>query len=216
VKTTKVSECLIDSDDEDDDGSANENSFMETLEIDFTNIEHILQISNRWIAQVSGYNHKITQIQKYNWVSNTQLEQCIQRLNELEISKNAYYKEELFIEDNPELFGRSLRGFVDCVDDNNIYIFKCVANIEKVHIIQAALSFFLHKSQLFNTETYRYYIYNILTGEKIEIDTSMENLRSMVLYLFENKFIIKKTQLDDISFDNKMRETLTKICPQMV
>ena len=193
--------CILDSDDEDDEEET-------VFEEDFEKIENLLKLSNQWNAFVSGYNHKLTQIKNYNWLTRTALDQCIDRFKSLNLSECAQFEVKFETEGYPELCFRRLGGFVDCIDKDNLYEFKCVSNIESEHIIQTALYMYLHHREKLLSKNYNYYIFNILTGEMKQIRSSIDNLILMVGYLFETKYLKTGNLQTDQEFDKTMRDIL--------
>lgn len=203
-------ECLIYSDDEDED-LLNKDFIKKDEHTNLDDISVLLKIANHWNAIVSGYNHKLSQIKSYNWLNISLLNKCVARLHSLDLSNNVQYEVEYDSENYPELCLKKLFGFVNCIDNDNIYEFKCSDSITKEHIIQTALLMYLHKvnSNNFLSENgdkkhFRYFIFNIFTNEMVEISSSINNLRKMVAFLFETKFAQKKNKLSDNDFDIKM------------
>ena len=49
-------------------------------------------------------------------------------------------------ENEPELLDRNLIGYIDCIDNENdiIYEFKCVKQLEKEHYLQLALYMYMY------------------------------------------------------------------------
>ena len=104
------------------------------------------------------------------------------------------------MENKKELFNRKIIGYFDCVDGDNLYEFKCVSMLKKEHILQLAiyayLDYQIHEER---ADQHRYYLYNILTDELMEIKTNREDLEQMIKYLIFTKYFGNKT-MDDISF----------------
>lgn len=124
----------------------------EMVELQDINIKTItpdilLFLSNKWNAYKTGYLFKTYQITKYDWLQKSKLDECIDRINELNISIHSSF--EIFIQakNEEELLGRELRGYVDCFDEENniLYEFKCVQNLEKEHYLQLAVYMYIHE-----------------------------------------------------------------------
>jgi hypothetical protein len=109
--------------------------------------EELLYLSNCWNTLKNGYLFKIYQITKYDWVQEKKLDECINRLTELNISINSLFEYRLDTENELELLNRKLIGFIDCVDKENniVYEFKCVQKIEKEHYLQLALYMYMYE-----------------------------------------------------------------------
>jgi hypothetical protein len=104
----------------------------------------LLYIANEYCALRSGYIYKLKQIKEYTWLSQQDLDTCCQRLNNL-ISKDSTFEKELELQDQNELFNRKLKGVIDCIDNDKIYEFKCVKEIQPEHILQLAIYAYMHE-----------------------------------------------------------------------
>lgn len=136
--------------------------------------EELLYISNCWNTFKNGYLFKIYQITNYEWLEQKKLDECVNRLTELNISINSVFEYRLETENEIELLNRKLVGFIDCIDEENniVYEFKCVQKLEKEHYLQ--LAFYMYMYEL----------------EKIK-------------HIKENSDKINKLNKDDILLNNK-------------
>lgn len=122
--------------------------------IDFKNLQtkDILYISNLWNSLKTGYIFKVNQIQKYDWLSKDNLDLCMERMNKLVSNKLKtevkYELENNMTSKNPELKNRKMIGIIDCIDNNNIWEFKCVSQLEDEHKIQLAIYMYLYKKEI--------------------------------------------------------------------
>lgn len=109
--------------------------------------EELLYLSNCWNTLKNGYLFKIYQITNYDWLKEKKLNECINRLTELNISKKSSFEYNLEIENETELLNRKLNGFIDCIDNENniVYEFKCVQKLEKEHYLQLALYMYMYE-----------------------------------------------------------------------
>lgn len=177
--------------------------------ISFNNlqIDELLYIANCWNSFKSGYLFKIFQIDTYDWLSKENIDECMNRLSKLNISKNSKFEYFISIQNQLELLNRKLIGNIDCfdIDNNIIYEFKCVEKIEKEHFLQLAIYMYVYEIQKYylniNSNNYimKYILYNILSNEYYEIKCNLNNLRSMIQYLILYKFS-SKTIISDIEF----------------
>ena len=170
-------------------------------EINLNNIthQHLLYISNCYNAFANKYIFKIDQISEYNWIDDDQLQECLERMKQLNISKNAEFEKHL-LSSEPEIKNITLSGSVDCVDGNNIYEFKCTSHLENVHKLQLAIYMYLNKSDKTN-----YYLYNILTDELLKIECEQSSLQIIVDKLIQTKYM-KNELLENNEFLEKMLE----------
>lgn len=102
--------------------------------------EQLLIIANEWNSFKTGYIYKVKQILKYEWLSSENLDNCVKRIEKY-ISKNAKFEVKFVTSDKINLRKRVLHGFVDCIDDNNnnIWEFKCVGELNDYHILQLSI-----------------------------------------------------------------------------
>jgi hypothetical protein len=150
-KSKKIKSCF--SEDTEDDHSNNpsqeEESDIHKLEkIDFTNLKpsDILYIANLWNSHKTNYLFKVNQIKKYDWLSEDLLQAAIERLQPL-ISNHCSMEYPYVLEDFPELYNRKLIGHVDCIDNQNIWEFKCVSKLDTEHILQIAIYMYMFLKQ---------------------------------------------------------------------
>ena len=149
--------------------------------------DELLYISNCWNAYKSGYLFKVYQITSYEWLEGDKLDDCINRLSELDISINSSFEYKLEIEHEIELLNRKLIGYIDCVDEENnvVYEFKCVQRIEKEHYLQLALYM---------------YMFEVAKRRKIKIITDEFDKtlnKSMTDLLYIKEHIIEKTLINE-------------------
>jgi hypothetical protein len=173
---------------------------LKTIDLDNISVEQLLYIANRWASYMSGYIFKICQITDYTWLTTKHLNRCIKRINKLNISQeSAIFERKIVVLDKIELLNRELIGFIDCVDVNNIYEFKCVKELKKTHYLQLAIYMYMYETVQRDNNNFsdrHYYLYNILTHENIEISCDYNKLKQMIEFLIfskNNKNIISNT-----------------------
>lgn len=135
----------------------------------------LLKLANKYCAKMSGFTHKLRQINNFNWLTLGMLIQCKKRLRTL-ISNDAKYEVTCFRELPEEI----INGQVDCIDNEKIYEFKCVQRITDQHMIQLALYLYLMKKDFG-------FLYNILSDELIKITSNEIRLDYMVSELLNIK-----------------------------
>ena len=108
-------------------------------------IDELLYITNRWTTFKNGYLFKIKQITDYSWLSQNDVDRCMKNLEKLNISDKAIFEKKLVIENKPELLNRKITGYMDCLDYNKIYEFKCVGELENKHYLQLAIYAYINE-----------------------------------------------------------------------
>ena len=158
--------------------------------------DQLLYLANCWNAHKTKYLFKYYQIQSYNWISDLQFKQCVDRMKTLGISDQSNFEVFRTVSDRPELLSRTLVGYIDCIDNSTLYEFKCVQNLESEHFLQVALYMYLDESYNENSislthsqkKLTKQIVYNFLTNEMCEIYADMETLISIVRTLMRTKF----------------------------
>jgi hypothetical protein len=178
--------------------------FIHKEHLDFKNINcnNILKISNIYNSIINDLCFKIQQIKYYNWLDDELLHQAMTRLKK-NISSNPVF-ESCFISDfiiDSETF--FLKGFIDCIDDKNVWELKFTKNLTNTHIIQLALYMFLFK-QKYPLLSKKFYLFNIYNGVKIEIKSSLHQLKKIINIIFSFKYKSKNHINNDLFIDNNL------------
>lgn len=100
--------------------------------------ETLLKLTNEYCSKGSGHIFKLVQIKNYDWLTQENLDDCCSLLSKF-VSNDAMFECRIDMENVPELGNRKLIGYIDCVDGDNIYEFKCTKELEDTHILQLAL-----------------------------------------------------------------------------
>lgn len=172
------------------------------------NIPKLLELSNIYCSFISGYIYKVNQIIEYNWIDYSQFLDCLTRLKNY-ISNNANF--EIRMIDTEYILNKKIYGSIDCIDNNIVWEFKCVNDLEYEHFIQLAIyAYLLEKNMIAeNNRKYRYLLFNILNNEIYEISFDFNKLKNMVYYLVDSKFG-KKNLMTDNQFIYEMSQIKRK------
>jgi hypothetical protein len=189
-----VNGCMFDSTESDD---KDENK----INIDDINLAKIkpselLIIANEYCSFRSGYIYKLNQIKTYDWLTKDDLSRCVKRLSKV-ITRNAIYEKLA----QKEIMNIQLKGYFDCVDQDNLYEFKCVMELEKEHFLQLAIYHYLNLSH----NDCKYYLLNILTNEMFQITSDAEELDKMIRYLIYNKYFNNNKTSDEAFLLNALK-----------
>jgi len=158
--------------------------------------QELLYISNCWNTFKNGYLFKIYQITNYEWLEEKKLDECINRLTELNISTNSLFEYRLEIENEIELLNRKLIGFIDCIDKENniVYEFKCVQKLEKEHYLQLALYMYMY--ELDKIKYINHITDEFIKNKDIIINKSIVDLLHMKERINKKIFITNKKLID--------------------
>ncbi len=166
--------------------------------------QQLLYIANLWISKKSGFLFKINQIKQYDWLTNENLQLCMERMNTLHLLNDAKFENKEEIENvrnqNKELRNRKIVGVFDYIDHKQLFEFKCVQKLENEHFLQLAVYMYINKKK--QSSNYKYYLYNILSDEMFEIQCSLTKLVEMIDMLIIAKYYNKKTISDEDFIQN--------------
>lgn len=159
--------------------------------------QELLYISNCWNTSKNGYLFKMYQITNYEWLTEKKLNDCMDRLTELNISVDSLFECKICAENEIELLNRKLNGYVDCIDkvNNIMYEFKCVEKLDKEHYLQLAVYMYVYELDKIKNIT------NQFNKEKNEIN-------KLIVELFEMKNKINQK----ISENSKFMDCESVIC----
>jgi hypothetical protein len=154
-------------------------------------IENLLKISLYYTSLQNKTDYKLKQITKFDWLSEETLSEGINRLKSITLNNcNLHFEESIEkVYNNALIFGE-----MDCIDKNNkiVYEFKCTKTLTSSHIIQLAVYIYLHEHK-----DYIYRLYNIFTGELLEISIIDKNIESLMKILIEHKTNVSSDLTDE-------------------
>lgn len=157
-------------------------------------INSYLKLANLWNSFKINLIYKIKQIKKYNWINEQQIQICLNRItNNLNISHDAKFE----LKKEYSICDFNIIGYIDCIDNDNIFEFKCVSKLKPEHFIQLALYAYLMESNKIIGKSY--YLYNVLTNKLWNITYTYKDLKEMFWLLLNHE--IKK--LNDNEFIEK-------------
>jgi hypothetical protein len=169
------------------DMNASQTTKEERLEFVLKNVSKFLEQANLYIAGTSGYVHKVNQIHKYKWMKPEQAREAIYRMKSKITESATFENQHLIKEDDYQIVGAS-----DCVSNGVLWEFKFVDTLRTEHLLQLALY------ALMTGCAYQYRLYNIKTGELLQLSGDMlngNNLDALARKLIE----IKTEDLQEVS-----------------
>ena len=150
-----------------------------------------LKMANIYSSYMSGYTHKIAQIQDYSWLTSNHVEQLLQIL-EANVHGDP---NDMYFEETLELIGYKfntrevqIQGRADLIDDETLWELKCVDSLKDEHIVQLALYAYIWQTTRYEEKgSRRFCLLNIRTGEVQEI-TGIQNLKMILDIVLDNAF----------------------------
>ena len=167
--------------------------------------ENILRIANRLKSEIDNSYYKYYQIDYYNWMSQEELDICVERMNKIKsegfITEKSNFNEGISVTTtNSNGITFTLNGEMDYFDKENVFEFKCVNRLDDSHFIQLLLYKYINEKN--NKHFKNYYLYNILSDELYKVDCTKENLECIIDILIKNK---ETQMLDDRAFREQLR-----------
>jgi hypothetical protein len=178
---------------------------INNININRLTVDELLYIANCWNTMKNGYLFKIYQIDNYDWLSQEKLNKCVDRLQNLNISPNSLFEYKQVIENEIELLNRRLIGYIDCVDEDNntVYEFKCVQQLEKEHYLQLALYMYMYE---LNKEKH---VKDIVNNHNVNNMTVISNSHIVELLRCEKK-LKKKIKIVNKALDEYKKNAVCK------
>jgi hypothetical protein len=161
--------------------------------------DELLFVANKWNTYKNGYLFKIYQISNYNWLTFDHMKKFIPRMNKLKLTKECIFEQQVSVKGKPELINRTLSGYVDCINGNDVYEFKCVSKLTKEHYLQLAIYMYI-----LNDNTKTYYLYNVINDSLNRVDYDQDALTYIIKILFEAQYLKKDAVLDEEFINNAL------------
>ena len=162
-----------------------------------------LYLANIYDYYVTGYNYKKNQISKYDWLTDETFVEVIQKsIKILWNEDRPLNKESIFFETyvSDTIENRIINGSIDLIDKRNkiVWELKCVLELTEEHFLQLLIY-----AYLFDKEGYKYYLFNMISGEVIELIFDRENAGKSISYLIREKY--SATEITDQTFISNMK-----------
>jgi hypothetical protein len=102
---------------------------------------HDLAYLTTFAMTEGNYIYKRTQIDNFGWVSDTNLEMAMERLDSINLDPLGKFEVNCSFGDSNKIGNKvgTLRGRIDFISPDTLYEFKCVAKLRPEHYIQLAL-----------------------------------------------------------------------------
>lgn len=192
-------------------------------------IEQFLCMGNLYIALTEKIHSKLSQIDKYLWLTQGMIDICHKNLKK-NIGKNPKFEVKLgdVENDNSNLCYRyntnlygcvELTARVDCVDDATLWEFKCVGSFQNEHLLQLIVYAWIWEKCMKDTidgsttnkPIKKFKILNIRTGEVRQLHYKSYYIEEIMSILFSNKYYVKPKDEDEVFIErcNKIRKKIT-------
>jgi hypothetical protein len=183
-------------------------------------ISAYLCMGNLFVALSEKIHSKLTQIDKYEWLTEDMVKICHKNLSS-NVGKTAKYEQELgdceneqgkFYIHKTNMYGNiHIRGRCDAVDDTTLWEFKCVGTLQFEHLLQLVVyAWMWEKCMKDKFGSKKYKILNIKTREIKELIYENYIVDEIMSILFENKYYKREKDSDAIFIEKckKIRKSV--------
>ena len=162
--------------------------------------EALLRFATAYHNFTTGYLFKLKQITHHNWINETNFQKINHNYKNQTFSTDSLFEFTLphmkfNIQNNPSsLAGGKLSGRSDCIDfkNNTMWEFKCTNDLNSSHKIQLALYMAMYaeayKNGQITKQIEHFYLFNTLTGQKLEIIFNESILKEIVAKIAYMKY----------------------------
>lgn len=169
-------------------------------------MDELLYLSNCWNSHKTGYIYKLKQIDKYDWITEEQMKQCILRMKSLKLSKLGQFE---FLR-TIRIDNTDITGYIDYIDENKMFEFKCVDELKDEHYIQLAIYAYMNEKHKLNEKIKKEILYTYKKGDNV---IYLDNQKGKIISIFENRNVtVKNTitnNIDEVKCGEYTRNILT-------
>jgi hypothetical protein len=173
-----------------------------------TKVWHYLFMANIYKSIRDSLYFKLAQIDKYDWLSWKEVDQCIDIIDKHVPTTDIKYEKDLgkdydrlnkkYYSYSSPLYGNiDLYGTIDAEDTDTVWEFKCVDALTIDHFLQVVVYAWIWRQCDYDKKKFR--LFNIRTGDIHDLDTSSYLINDMMNIIFDAKYGKPKI-MDDIQF----------------
>jgi nucleoside-triphosphatase THEP1 len=167
-----------------------------------------LCMGNLYIALNEKIHSKLSQIDKYKWLTSKMLKICLKNLKknigkkpEFELSLGDYINEdgELCYKYVTNTYGNIyIVARCDCIDKKTLWEFKCVSSLSNEHLLQLIVYAWIWEKNMKEKHGKKNFkILNIRTGETKILNYNNYHVEEIMSILFDNKYFVKPKENDE-------------------
>lgn len=186
-------------------------------------IGKFLCMGNLYIALSENIHSKLSQIDKYKWLTEDMVKICSKNLKnnvgkdpefEMSLGNNIRDNNIRFFKYVTNAYGElEINCRVDCVDSKTLWEFKCVSEISNEHLLQLVVyAWIWEKSMKEQFGKKKFKLLNIRTGEIQVLKYDNFHAEEIISILLSNKYYVKPKDNDKdfIERCNKIRDKIKK------
>ena len=178
--------------------------------IEYNDGDKIIKRANEWYKEKTG--HK----EGYKRLSKEIINRCIKRLERLKLGERTEYEKEIYIEGRKELINKQIKGYINCIDNKNIYEIRCNKEIRCQEYVKMGLIMYIIEMNKLNNinkiekDKIKLLINikkdNILRIEKIIHQIEKDDEEDEKMKLKENELLIYEKELKEKYNNNDIIE----------
>jgi hypothetical protein len=172
--------------------------YLEKWDPSTVDIRSDIYLAILFTACMNQLYHKLTQIDRHDWLTYPQIQPCIDLLDRITLdSKELCYEYMITSSVVSPTHGRiDMMGRIDICDTEIVWEVKCVENLTLDHELQLAVYAWMWKQAYGAANSRRFKLINIRSGEIRELNIDKVNLDEIMRILFDNKYSVKKAECD--------------------
>lgn len=200
----KCAMCWDSDSDSSDSSSDDEFEKVPASAVDLASLtaENLMYLAGLYTAYASGFKFKMAQMNRFDWLTEKNLNRCMRRMKKLNL-KEARFEVEM---QGDAPYGKVIAGRADCVDGKRLFEFKC-AEVQDEHILQLIVYMWL--TNITTGEVPRSFLFNILSDELIRVSCAPEDLKWIVDRLMLEKYG-DRSKVDDATFIKRAGRVVAK------
>lgn len=152
-----------------------------------------LYLGNVYSAIVNKYYFKLVQIDNYNWLTKHMVDQC-HNIMKMHIGTDALYEYKVRLEYESEFGTVKMIGFIDAIDNDVVWEFKCVDELTMEHMLQLIVYAWMLNIRGEKMEQFK--LLNIRTGEVRVLVQNWHEIDDVMKCLFSNKYMPHRKKSD--------------------
>jgi nucleoside-triphosphatase THEP1 len=164
-----------------------------------TDIARMLKYANLYCSICDKLLHKLHQIKTYGWMTQLIADTAADRLNRM-IGESAVFEHMVAYEHPYGGLILNISGRLDCVDESDVWEFKCTNELTVEHFVQLLLYWIISPAKLQSAHTYK--LANITTGEVWELLVDSADKLTLINEIFNlvlnDKYVKKNRVPDDV------------------
>jgi hypothetical protein len=184
---------------------------IKKIKIDQDAPSDFLYMANVYWGMTEGYHGQLAQIECYNWLDQTCVEECIGILQANVGIENIEFEVNIGTSVQTMFGSVSVRGAIDVMNDQDVWEIKCVDNLQIEHMLQLVVYYWLYSKSVVDVPR-GFKLINIRTGEIRSLKTDqVHHIENIVNCLLSQKYKTEE-RLSDSDFIKECHKVRQSLC----